>query len=150
MTDEDRFLLLNDILSRLVFGVKMSSVKLNEFGHVIDVSNDLIEVTPENISVILEYYDLATLRPWLRSMYDISESELKELRSICTMHDVGGETYEFWGIEITHSSRYGKVFSKKYEAIDWLNKHHFDYRGLLERGLALMVKSDIYENSNLP
>jgi hypothetical protein len=23
------------------------------------------------------------------------------------------------------------------DAIDWLNAHHFDYRGLIEKGLAL-------------
>lgn len=25
------------------------------------------------------------------------------------------------------------------EAIDWLNAHHFDYRGLIEKGLAIEV-----------
>lgn len=24
-----------------------------------------------------------------------------------------------------------------YDAIDWLNTHHFDYRGLIKRGLAI-------------
>ena len=23
------------------------------------------------------------------------------------------------------------------DSIDWLNKHHFDYRGLIEKGLAI-------------
>ena len=32
-----------------------------------------------------------------------------------------------------------------YEAIDWLNAHHFDYRGLIEKGLALEAPEDMYK-----
>ena len=28
--------------------------------------------------------------------------------------------------------------------IDWLNAHHFDYRGLIEKGLALKAKEGMY------
>lgn len=28
--------------------------------------------------------------------------------------------------------------------IDWLNKHHFDYRGLIEKGLAIEVTKDFH------
>jgi hypothetical protein len=28
--------------------------------------------------------------------------------------------------------------------IDWLNKHHFDYRGLIEKGLALEAPEGMY------
>ena len=31
------------------------------------------------------------------------------------------------------------------ECIDWLNKHHFDYRGLIEKGLALEAPEGIYK-----
>jgi hypothetical protein len=27
---------------------------------------------------------------------------------------------------------------------DWLNAHHFDYRGLIEKGLALEAPKDMY------
>lgn len=30
--------------------------------------------------------------------------------------------------------------------VDWLNKHHFDYRGLIERGLALIAPEGLYNN----
>ena len=32
------------------------------------------------------------------------------------------------------------------EYIDWLNEHHFDYRGLIEKGLALEAPKDMYKN----
>ena len=31
------------------------------------------------------------------------------------------------------------------EAIDWLNAHHFDYRGLIEKGLALEAPEGMYK-----
>ena len=46
---------------------------------------------------------------------------------------------------------YNKVMfqSERYEDnyaadVDWLNKHHFDYRGLIEKGLALEAPEDMY------
>lgn len=32
-----------------------------------------------------------------------------------------------------------------YETIDWLNAHHFDYRGLIEKGLALEAPEGMYK-----
>ena len=29
--------------------------------------------------------------------------------------------------------------------IDWLNAHHFDYRDLIDKGLALEAPTDIYK-----
>jgi hypothetical protein len=29
--------------------------------------------------------------------------------------------------------------------VDWLNAHHFDYRGLIEKGLALEAPEGMYE-----
>ena len=33
---------------------------------------------------------------------------------------------------------------KDYESVDWLNAHHFDYRDLIEKGLALEAPKDMY------
>lgn len=33
-----------------------------------------------------------------------------------------------------------------YERIDYLNAHHFDYRGLIEKGLALEAPEGMYED----
>ena len=31
------------------------------------------------------------------------------------------------------------------EDVDWLNAHHFDYRGLIEKGLALEAPEGMYD-----
>ena len=55
------------------------------------------------------------VKPYLRPMSSMTEEESKE----------------FSNMEIVGYSNY-----------DWLNAHHFDYRGLIERGLAIEVTED--------
>ena len=42
---------------------------------------------------------------------------------------------------VTESEQYTIV-----DFIDWLNKNHFDYRGLIEKGLAIEAPKDMYKN----
>lgn len=53
-------------------------------------------------------------------------------------------SYEYFGVEIFHISRYGIDFETNYTAIDWLNEHHFDFRGLIPMGLALEAPKEMY------
>lgn len=36
-------------------------------------------------------------------------------------------------------------FLAMWDAVDWLNAHHFDYRGLIKMGLALEAPADMYK-----
>lgn len=69
---------------------------------------------------------LLTIKPYLRSMSSMTEEEKKEFRSICCEGN----------IEHQHG-----IF---YRSQDWLNSHHFDYRGLIPKGLALEAPEDMY------
>ena len=37
-------------------------------------------------------------------------------------------------------------YSKTIKTFDWLNAHHFDYRGLIEKGLALEAPEGMYND----
>ena len=43
--------------------------------------------------------------------------------------------------------KYESYIEKGYfiDCFDWLNAHHFDYRGLIEKGLALEAPVDMYK-----
>lgn len=68
------------------------------------------------------------MKPYLRPMSSMTEEEKEELRNsnmviaISTSGDVGTTVIGF----------------------DWLNAHHFDYRGLIEMGLALESPEGMY------
>lgn len=43
--------------------------------------------------------------------------------------------------------RYIEIYDLTY-AIDWLNRNHFDYRGLIEKGLAIKATKETYRYGN--
>ena len=48
-----------------------------------------------------------------------------------------------WEPEIICYERYNYLEGLK--VLDWLNEHHFDYRGLIEKGLALEAPKNMYK-----
>ena len=68
------------------------------------------------------FYDGLDIKPYLRSMSSMTDEEK----------------------EVFEDIKY-KAVSTHYSEIDWLNAHHFDYRGLIEKGLALEAPKDMYK-----
>ena len=66
-------------------------------------------------------------KPYLRPMSSMTEGEKKELNNVL----------EF---------QYYSDDSCMCESTDWLNAHHFDYRNLIEKGLALEAPDGMYKN----
>ena len=74
------------------------------------------------------------IKPYLRPMSSMTEEEIDEFILI-------SDTVLWLG-----DKRSTCILSL--EQMDWLNAHHFDYRGLIEKGLAIEVTEDNnpYEN----
>lgn len=127
MTKEDRNLLLIDMCARLPYGVKGSY--LNSDGSLSDdpcLNNITIHyrhlITVNNgIGMVLN----GSIKPCLLPLSSMSEKQ----------------RYEY--DELIHSNNIklieGVITSTDCSAaeIDWLNAHHFDYRGLINKGLAI-------------
>lgn len=66
-------------------------------------------------------------------LYKYIEMELKPyLRPMVSMTD-------------EEQDEYINTFTVMWDAVDWLNAHHFDYRGLIEKGLALEAPEGMYK-----
>ena len=63
------------------------------------------------------------------------------LRPISSMTE---EEKEDFGVPFTSEGLV--TLADTVECMDWLNKHCFDYRGLIARGLALEAPEDMYKN----
>lgn len=92
------------------------------------------------------------LRPYLRPMSSMTEEEKEEYRKLSdeVIGSYGPYNWEF----IAHCVRLGIKPGNPHEcideyvdmdAIDFLNAHHFDYRGLIEKGLALEAPEGMYK-----
>jgi hypothetical protein len=74
-------------------------------------------------------------KPYLRPMSSMTEEEKKEFESFGWMVNEFDDNYPW-----VHIGQIENVLL----GLDWLNKHHFDYRGLIERGLALEAPEGMY------
>ena len=129
ITKEERQLLLKDLCARLSYGVKCQFIWT--FSNETTNGEDVITEGDDNIRCInfytkeiqADYYgewvDLEHCKPYLRPMSSMTEEEDDEL-NYATMGNYG-------------------------ENADWLNEHHFDYRGLIEKGLALEAPYGMYK-----
>ena len=151
MTQQDKDLLLRDLSARLPYGVK-AQVKIN-----VKYSD---AHKPNSKTWIGDIWGMTTNKPYTAWVYSFiaiypcgpeqnmcSISECKPyLRPLTSMTDEEREEYRkfsYYGAAGYRDNDFKEMVAvPSYEKIDWLNAHHFDYRGLIERGLAIKVTPD--------
>lgn len=74
---------------------------------------------------------LEEIKLYLRPLSSMTEKEYEELKNI------SGD-YGFPPLSNIND------WEPNYATIDWLNSHFFDYRGLIEKGLALEAPEEMY------
>lgn len=129
MTQEEKQLLMKDLCARLPYGVKVQD-ELGRVNKLVIGNADLIRLFYNDFSI---YGENALSLPLLRPMSSMTEEECKELGELPATIENVGET-------LPNVPYYIEVAVP--EQIDWLNAHHFDYRGLIERGLAIAVTEE--------
>lgn len=121
MTQEDKELLLKDLNARLLCGVKVTTANLAaKFGVISGISiKGNISVRTKDADIV---FDCTEVKPYLRPLSSMTEEEKIDYQAF----------FNYDGIEYPE------------EYIDWLNKYHFDYRGLIEKGLAIEAPNGMY------
>lgn len=133
MKEEDKNLLLQDLCGRLPYGVKVL------YKHsVFDI--DYISSMYEEVHLdIVDNYTIgiSEVKPYLFPMSSMTEEQYNSLYESGILNNCS-HSYEYVNPHIHGVSFIFKEF-KTYslELIEWLNKNHFDYRGLISKGLAI-------------
>lgn len=122
MTQENKELLLKDLCARLSYGVK---IYLEDFPNA-----TLVGVVNEGIILHCDKYKHVYDTPWN------IEYVKPYLFPLSSMTDEQKVIYGDYCYEIMHSIAWDGQFCSN-ELYDWLNKNHFDYRGLIPMGSAL-------------
>ena len=140
MTQEDKKLLLTDLSARLPYGVK---IRLGDYDYQV-CGYDSEKEMPVKIwyyydsNIILKSYidiHLTDYRPYLRPMSSMTEEEKVEY-----YNTMDKETQRNYPNSCDFSE--SVYYSNTIKTFDWLNAHHFDYRGLIEKGLAIAVTEE--------
>lgn len=123
MTQEQKDLLIKDLGCRLLYGVKVHAQYTN-LEETIEVDGIVKMIDADGIVGIEVIYDTSSawayvqiddVKPYLFPLSSMTEEQLLELASISFENSIDSSI----------------------KTLDWLNKNHFDYRGLIEKGLAI-------------
>jgi len=126
MTQEDKELLFKDLCARLPYYGLMVQYKGEDF-NIIDIGFGRVTLVKPFMSTTSGSPLIEEVKPYLRPMSSMTEEEIKEFTSITENVLVIGK-------------KYTAILS--IDSINWLNAHHFDYRGLIEKGLAIAVTKE--------
>ena len=131
MTQEEKQLLLKDLCARLPYGVQVEiKPKTQEqFSTSLDAFFLYLLMTKKDDDIFDEF----SIVPYLRPMSSMAEEERKEY------NDIVKNTIDFYDCPKSEDVCFFII------PINWLNAHHFDYRGLIEKGLALEAPEGMYE-----
>ena len=118
MTQKDKELLLKDLCARLPYGVIVQYR-----GHNTIIKNKLL--TGSDLDCNMEYY-----KPYLRPMSSMTEEEYDQLYIDSRVKNDSIDILD--------------ALENDMDAIDWLLKNHFDFRGLIPKGLAIEAPKEMY------
>ena len=119
-------ILLRDLSSRISCGVicydGISNYKL------LGIDEDKVHLDSPVYDEGDGYYDVEQIKPYLRPLSSMTEEEIKTYNAFCSYNGIDD--------------------SCVIDYMDWLNSHHFDYRDLISKGLALEAPEGMYETEN--
>lgn len=143
MTQEEKDLLLKDLSARLPYGVKLQKtydtsdpVEL----YLIDLGHDIIKFYTYKGECLtmcdvgdIERFGKLRYKPYLFPLSSMTEEQQEEFDRIYADD-----------MQVVANNLKNRLDGKPYETnlghyrhIDWLNANHFDYRGLIPKGLAI-------------
>lgn len=123
MTEEQKQLLMKDLCGRLPYGVNVLHVKEDVIG-VLSTINIYVEGREQKLKCSTSFFGensvpIEEFKPYLYPLSSMTEEQEKEYYSYLPKLPT----------DLITPDRAVKLF-------DWLNKYHFDYRGLIGQGLA--------------
>lgn len=121
MNKEDKELLLKDLCARIPYGVKCYDEAQREVGVFKHFEYDGFGRIHNGRGVRF----IENIKPYLFPLYSMTEEQKKELEDNLVEMELKAISDEIKHVDVA-----------AYE-IDFYNKHHIDYRGLIEKGLAV-------------
>lgn len=158
MTTEEKELVFKDLSARLPYGVIMNykdsivdshiwklkslyALSYSKAGTLIDTDWDgnveYVEYTGCGMSTASRPISLEKNLPYLRPMSSMTEKEKKAFDKFVCIDEFAwnGDTEQGYANQASIMS----------DGIDWLLSHHFDFRGLIEKGIALEAPKGMYK-----
>ena len=144
MEVKDKALLIKDLSGRLPYGVWVEHIRTGMRGHLHDLKvYPLYDKTDDHIYDYIcstdflgdgDYFDIEAFKPLLFPLSSMNEEQKKELEELGLAYYTKCEDIDDDGVIWVENVIQIIPFT---ETDDWLLEHHFDHRGLIDKGLAL-------------
>ena len=142
MTQEERQLLLKDLCARQFYGTKV----LGPWEKDGPCELSAIDLTHNRqVRIFEDWFNIDDVKPYLRPMSSMTDEEKKtfiKLKQMSVTVIIPNHATVFKPDYIVDLDDEGDGLNGLY---DWLNANHFDYRGLIGKGLALESPVDMYK-----
>lgn len=152
MTQEDKKLLLKDLCARLNTNLVCSIYRTDDYG--VGYRDEILSGYCKG-DIWYEFYfgddcgigidNVSKIKPYLFPLSSMTEEQKRELLELTGYEARCEEScgFDSWGFYVNIVGEYKYEENKEsiilYPddiGIDWLNANHFDFRGLIEKGLA--------------
>lgn len=132
MTQEHKELLLKDLCARLPYGVKASYYGEEEERETLD---EIESITFDGYVDIGQYsLSIERIKPYLFPFSSMTSEQLFEVQEILGKNEI---EIEDGFLSIIDSDRNTLTYLEIIALLEWFNKNHFDYRGLIDKCLAI-------------
>ena len=140
MKQEDKELLLRDLCGRLPYYPKCEMIDELRVVNNEKESSYISTLFPKHIE-LFSYHNNFTTKPYLRPLDSMTEEEVTELAyKVFQQPDI--DIVRRWVFE---GKLHPSIDGNPVMVIDWFNARHFDYRGLIEKGLAIEAPEGMYK-----
>ena len=132
ITQENRELLFKDLCARLPYHLRVK-VWLKD-GTTEEDALDLEHNYGDALRGAFYYNEIVKIKPYLYPISSMTKEQLFEIQNILGKNEI--EIKDDF-LHIIDSDRNTISYLEILAVLEWFNKNHFDYRGLIEKGLAI-------------
>ena len=143
MKQEHKELLLKDLSARVPYGVKVEAkvpVNRTDYKEFIDkvtsVSYNIDIVQVGNTDVIVGYEPHFEIKPYLFPLSSMTEEQRYDFYCRFIENEIDYNDFKEFYFENNMWHKMLTSIDDCDSVVDWFNKYHFDYRGLIPMGLA--------------
>jgi hypothetical protein len=141
MTQEEKDLLLKDLCARIPYSLIVACTDddgtMPNVWEVLYINNFKDAYLLNTESTATQLISIEEVKPYLFPMSSMTDEQRKEFIQCAgyeAREEENGYHYETYYYDLVGHEN---VMFPDCDGFDWLNKNHFDFRGLIEKGLAI-------------
>ena len=135
MTPKDKELLFKDLCARLPYNTRVKVWLKDETTEegTLDLAHNYGDVLRD----AFYYNEIVKIKPYLFPMSSMTDEQCHKFYCRFVENEIDYNDFKKYYFDSCSWNKVLTLISDCGDIIDWFNENHFDYRGLIEKGLAI-------------